>query len=207
MKTVNPILLYFLLIPFIGQIDFLKNENKTFKNINYSFSPQLGEYLSIKDHPKAKGVNMKIKVPIGWEVKDGDRPNIVKKFVKGDNVYLIQIRDNITFFTRNKSREAIQKDNFISDLVQKESSFFKNLEIIEQSIVTIDTYPAIQYKVKGEFEQMGYNANLILKSWIIFYEDKYIILQSMSTNDLSFYENEELYSLLTNSIIFPEHYN
>ena len=105
MRTINSILLYFLLIPFISQIDYFENENKTFKNINYSYSPQLGEYLSLKDHPKAKGVNMKIKVPIGWEVKDGDRPNIVKKFIKGDNVYLIQIRDNITFFSRNKSTD------------------------------------------------------------------------------------------------------
>jgi hypothetical protein len=170
-------------------------------------STQIGEYLSIKDHPKAKGVNLKIQVPVGWEVKEGDRPNIVKKFVKGDNLYLIQIFDNVTFYSRKQSRESLQKESFVSDLIQKESSFLKNFEVLEQSIITIDTYPAIQYKVKGEIEQMGNKVSFIMKSWLILYEDKFIILQSMASNNLNFNENEQLYSLITNSVIFPEHYN
>ena len=200
------ILNYFFLTPLISQTEYYNNKGIIYKNINYSLSTQLGEYLSIKDHPKAKGVNMKIQVPIGWDIMEGDRPNIVKKFVKGDDVYLIQIRDNVTFFTRKQSRETIQKDNFVNDLIQKENSFLKNLEVLEQSIVTIDTYPAIQSKVKGDYEQMGYKVTFIMKSWIIFYEDKYIILQSMGGNNSNFYENEQLYSLITNSVIFPEHY-
>ena len=65
-----------------------------------TFNFKLGEYISIKDHPKAKEVNLKLKVPVGWEVKEGDRPNIVKKFVNEGNTYLIIIKDNVTFFSR-----------------------------------------------------------------------------------------------------------
>jgi|LakMenE18May11ns_1017448.scaffolds.fasta_scaffold9563388_2 hypothetical protein len=204
MKTFFYIICYLFSIPLFSQSNNI--EKTIYKNINFSLSTQLGEYLSIKDHPKAKGVNLKIQVPVGWEVREGDRPNIVKKFVNGDDVYLIQIRDNVTFFSRKQSRETIQKDNFVNDLIQKENAFLKNLEVLEQSIVTIDTYPAIQSKVKGDYEQMGFKVTFIMKSWIIFYEDKYIILQSMGGNNSNFYENEQLYSLITNSVIFPEHY-
>jgi hypothetical protein len=205
MKTFFYIICYLFLIPLFSQSNNI--EKTIYKNINFSLSTQIGEYLSIKDHPKAKGVNLKIQVPVGWEVKEGDRPNIVKKFVKGDNVYLIQIFDNVTFYSRKQSRESIQKESFVSDLIQKESSFLKNFEVLEQSIITIDTYPAIQYKVKGEIEQMGNKVSFIMKSWLILYEDKFIILQSMASNNLNFNENEQLYSLITNSVIFPEHYN
>jgi len=205
MKTFFYIICYLFSIPLFSQSNNI--EKTIYKNINFSLSTQLGEYLSIKDHPKAKGVNLKIQVPVGWEVKEGDRPNIVKKFVKGDNVYLIQIFDNVTFYSRKQSRESIQKESFVSDLIQKESSFLKNFEVLEQSIITIDTYPAIQYKVKGEIEQMGYKVPFIMKSWLILYEDKFIILQSMASNNLNFNENEQLYSIITNSVIFPEHYN
>ena len=41
---------------------------------------QLGEYISYKNHPKAKGVNIKIKDPLAFEKQEGDRPNIVAKF-------------------------------------------------------------------------------------------------------------------------------
>lgn len=205
MKTFFYIICYLFSIPLFSQSNNI--EKTIYKNINFSLSTQIGEYLSIKDHPKAKGVNLKIQVPVGWEVKEGDMPNIVKKFVKGDNVYLIQIFDNVTFYSRKQSRESIQKESFVSDLIQKESSFLKNFEVLEQSIITIDTYPAIQYKVKGEIEQMGNKVSFIMKSWLILYEDKFIILQSMASNNLNFNENEQLYSLITNSVIFPEHYN
>ena len=204
MKTFFYIICYLFSIPLFSQSNNI--EKTIYKNINFSLSTQIGEYLSIKDHPKAKGVNLKIQVPVGWEVKEGDMPNIVKKFVKGDNVYLIQIFDNVTFYSRKQSRESIQKESFVS-LIQKESSFLKNFEVLEQSIITIDTYPAIQYKVKGEIEQMGNKVSFIMKSWLILYEDKFIILQSMASNNLNFNENEQLYSLITNSVIFPEHYN
>jgi hypothetical protein len=205
MKTFFYIICYLFSIPLFSQSNNI--EKTIYKNINFSLSTQIGEYLSIKDHPKAKGVNLKIQVPVGWEVKEGDRPNIVKKFVKGDNLYLIQIFDNVTFYSRKQSRESLQKESFVSDLIQKESSFLKNFEVLEQSIITIDTYPAIQYKVKGEIEQMGNKVSFIMKSWLILYEDKFIILQSMASNNLNFNENEQLYSLITNSVIFPEHYN
>jgi hypothetical protein len=39
--------------------------------------------FSTKDHPKAKGVNFTIAYPSSWAAAEGERPNIVQKFVSG----------------------------------------------------------------------------------------------------------------------------
>lgn len=172
-----------------------------------TFNFQLGEYISIKDHPKAKEVNLKIKVPIGWEVKEGDRPNIVKKFVNEGNTYLILIKDNVTFFSRKQMRESLLEDNFVKEFVQEAISFLKSPQVINQSVVTIDTYPAVQFKVKGKMERSGLTFPVMIKCWVVFYEDKIIFLQSMGIDNPEFRALEQLYLLITNSVIFPEQYN
>lgn len=171
-----------------------------------TFNFKLGDYVSIKDHPKAKEVNLQLKVPVGWEVKEGDRPNVVKKFVNEGNTYLILIKDNVTFFSRNQIREALKEDNYVKEFVQESSSFLKSLQVIDQSVVTIDTYPAIQFKVKGKMERAGFTFSFIMKSWVVFHEDKIIFLQSMGIDNHDYRELEELFSLITNSVIFPEQY-
>lgn len=172
-----------------------------------TFNIELGEYVSIKDHPKAKEVNLKLKVPVGWDVKEGDRPNIVKKFTNEGNTYLILIKENVTFFSRKQIREALQEDNFVKEFVTEASSFLKNPQVIDQSVVTIDTYPTVQFKVKGKMERSGLTFPIIMKCWVVFYEDKIIFLQAMGIDNSEFRALELLYTLITNSVIFPEQYN
>lgn len=184
----------------IKKVSVKSNEFSTF---NFT----LGEYVSIKDHPKAKEVNLKLKVPVGWEVEEGDRPNIVKRFVNEGNIYLISIKDNVTFFSRKQIREALQEDNFVNEFVQEASLFFKSPQIIDQSVVTIDTYPAVQFKVKGKMERTGLTIPVIMKCWVVFHEDKIIYLQAIGIDNLEFRALEQLYTLISNSVIFPDQYN
>jgi len=183
-------------------------EKVSIKSNEFStFNFDLGEYLSIKDNPKAKEVNLKLKVPIGWDVKEGDRPNIVKKFVNEGNTYLILIKDNMTFFSRNESKELLRDENLVKEFVQESSSFLKNPEVLDQSVVTLDTYPTVQFKVKGTMERSGLTIPIIMKCWVVFYEDKIVFLQSMGIETTEFRALEQLYFLITNSVIFPEQYN
>lgn len=184
----------------IEKVSVKSNELST-----YNF--KLGEYLSINDHPKSKDVNLKLKVPIGWEVKEGNRPNIVKKFVKDGNTYLILIKDNMTFFSRNQSKELLEDENFVDEFVKETSSHLKNSEVMDKSVLTIDTYPAVQFKVKGKMERSGITIPMIMRCWVIFYEDKIVFLQSIGIDNADFRALEQLYLLISNSVIFPEQYN
>jgi hypothetical protein len=171
------------------------------------FNFELGGYISIKDHVKSKDVNLKLKVPQGWEVKEGDRPNIVKKFTKDGNIYLILIKDSMTFFSRSESKELLNDKNFINEFVEESSSFMKNSEVIDKSAVTIDTYPSLTFKVRGKMERSGITIPTIMRFWVVFYEDKIVFLQSWGVDNPEFRALEQLYFRITNSVIFPDQYN
>lgn len=166
----------------------------------------LDDYISLKDLPKAKGVNMKIQPPKNWEANDGNRPNIARIFSKDGRTYSILVKDNVSFFSRNEIRELLEDDEFTADMVSGMSESLKNPKSLKRKVVSIDTYPAIEYMIKGNREQMGINMTIIIKGWVIYYEDKMIYLQGVTLSD----ENSEkfvlLYDQITNSVVFPDQY-
>lgn len=178
-------------------------KSNEFSNLNFD----LGNFISIEGHPKAKGVNLKLKPPIDWKIEEGDRPNIVKKFVYENNSYMIIVKDNITFFSRNEVRELLEDDDYVNEFISDASSFLQYPEILNHDIVTIDKYPTLVFTMKGQMERSGIKMSLIFKNWIIFYEDKIVFLQCGGINNNEFYTLEGLFNLITNSVIFPEQYN
>jgi hypothetical protein len=178
-------------------------KSSEFSNLNF----ELVDFISIEGHPKAKGVNLKIKPPGNWEIKEGDRPNVVKKFVFQNNSYMILVKDNYTFLSRNEAKELLDDKDVINEFLIEATSFLKNPEILNQSIVTVDKYPALTFTFTGWMERSGINMELISKNWIIFYEDKVVFLQSGGLAGKEFKTLENLFNLITNSVIFPEQYN
>lgn len=181
----------------------LSIKSNEFTTLNF----KLGDYVSIMGHPKAKGVNLKLKQPTGWEIKEGDRPNVVQKFVYKTNTYLILIKDNMMFFSRNEAKELLADEDYVNEFLYESNTFLSDFNIINHKLVTVDTYPALEYTVEGSNERSGLKLNLIMKTWLIFFEDKIIFLQCMSADKKEFQKLETLYNLITNSVIFPEQYN
>ena len=184
----------------IKRVSVKSNEFSTF---NY----QLGEYFSINDHPKSKGVNLKLKPPIGWEIKEGIMPNIIKSFVNDGNSYRIQIKDFLTFFSRSEIKELLKDESFLNEFVEESSSFMENPEVIDKSLVTIGTYPSITFKVRGEMEKLGITIPMIMRFWFIFYEDKIITLSAGGIKNNEYEILEKVYFKITNSVVFPDQYN
>lgn len=200
LKGINVDFHYYKNGSLIKRVSVKSNEFSTF---NY----QLGEYFSINDHPKSKGVNLKLKPPKGWKIKEGIMPNIVKKFVSDGNSYTIQIRDFITFFSRSEIKELLKDESFINEFVEESSSFMENSEVIDKSLVTIGTYPSVTFKVRGEMEKSGITISMIMRSWVVFYEDKIITLSAGGLNNNEYEGLEKVYFKITNSVVFPDQYN
>ncbi len=196
---------YLIILYFVSFQIFCQNYSESKGSLGMKF--QLGEYISIKDHPKAKGVNMKLKVPIGWQVGEGDRPNVVKKFIKDGNVFMMMVKDNVTFFSRKEIRELFKDEKFTSDLALEFGSVLQSPQLIDKSVVTIDNYPALSFKIRGNVERSGLRFSVIMKCWMFLYEDKVVSLQSAGIGKTNFNLLEILYSSITNSVIFPEQYN
>ena len=200
LNNINADFYYFKDNTISKKISIKSNEFST-----YNF--KLGDYISAKDHPKAKDVNLKLKVPIGWEILEADRPNIVKKFVNGNNSYMILIKNHMTFLSRKEAKEMLSDEEFNDELIDGASSFLKNPQILNKNVITVDTYPTLAFTVKGEAERLGYKFGMIMKFWFIFHEDKVIALQGGGMDNAEFKVLEYLYTSITNSVVFPEQYN
>lgn len=168
---------------------------------------KLGEYLSIKDHPKAKGVNLKLQQPIGWKIDEGERPNIVKKFVYRGNMYIILIQDNSMFLSRNEAKDLLSDEKTVQEFIQEHISFSTNLKVLSSRIITVDNYPTLEFTFSDVVERIGVKAKMFGKIWVVLYEDKFVFLQCACSSVKSFNALEPLYNLITNSVIFPEQYD
>lgn len=171
----------------------------------YNF--ELGDYISIKDHKKSKGVNLKLKAPIGWEIKEGDRPNIINKFNYGNNYFTIMVAEAPAFLSRKEAKEILLDVNSVKEFMESACSSFINPKILDHKYMTVDTYPTLEFKFTGSKERLGIKINLIVKSWMIFYEDKFVTLSASGDDNNEFKALEYLYLRIINSIIFPDQYN
>ena len=178
---------------------------KSYELANLNFN--LGEYISIDGHPKAKGVNLKLRPPKGWQIEEGDRPNIVQKFLFKNNNYMIIVKDNIMFFSRNEIRELLSDDEYVNELLSEASSFLTNPQILNHRIVSVDKYPSLEFILKGEMERLGIKMRIKQKCWMVFFEDKIVYLQCGGLDNNEFTALEYLYDSITNSVIFPEQYD
>ena len=192
---------------------FYYNDNKLIKTVEISNSHstfsnyELGSYINLDGHPKGKDVNIKLKPPVDWKILEGDRPNILKKFVDESNMFLILIKENSTFFSRNESRELLSDEDYTEDFFSESGRIFTSYEIYNKRIITIDTYPTLEYMISGTTERSGITLEMVMKIWIIFYEDKMIHLQASGLDRFSFEQREPLYTSIINSVIFPDQYN
>jgi hypothetical protein len=166
----------------------------------------LGNYLSIKDHPKSKGVNLEIRAPVGWDILEGDRPNVVKKFAKDGNGYLILVTENMTFFSRKESEKILLEEDTLNQMINEYSSILEEMEVLETSVVTIDTYPALYIKAKGKKERLGLNLSIVFSSYTILYEDRIVTLQGFRIDKSKYRSLEQVFFSITNSVIFPDQY-
>lgn len=168
---------------------------------------QLGEYHSIKNHPKAKGVNLKVKVPKGWEILEGDRPNVVVKFLNSNDMFLVMVRDTETFISKKSAKELFEDEEFVTELKGAYNSQFNEWSLLDKKTVTIDNYPALELTVSGSGERLGVNFEMLMKTWYFFYEDKFIYLQGSGVKSNTWAARSQLFSLIANSVVLPDQYN
>jgi hypothetical protein len=173
---------------------------------------RLGDFISIKGHPKSLGVDMQLKVPENWKVEEGDRPHVVKRISYSTNSYMynaftITITENIMFVSRNEARELFADSKTVSEMVEGLIvELFNNPKIHNHKVITIDKYPALEFTVSGKKERAGINMSLKFRCWYVFYEDKIVVFQAGSFDNGEFERLEPFYLKIINSVIFPEQY-
>ena len=185
-----------------GQVDvgyyYFKND-RLIRSVDIEWEEltfKLGDYIDLTNHPKSNGLEYKIKKPLGWEVKEGDGPHIVKQFTSGKNVYLIYIRETGQFFSKDEVKEFFEnqtdRNEFVNEF-SKNGGFYLN----SNKVVTIERHPFIYTSGSFQEERMGVEIKGSVHLWMSFIEDQFIYF--MGSN----YSEEDSYMdffRITNSI-------
>lgn len=171
--------------------------------------------FNTKNHVKSKGAEFTIAYPNSWVSKEGDRPNIVQKFIsengRGLEMALILTNaiplHNGVRLTRNELKELFTPTE-LREIVPS------GARLIEAKATEIEGEPAgiIEYALR--MERAG--ESVIMQSWslIFAYNGTFVQVQfSVGVPDISGgYELAQqrmddfkpLFHLMANSIIFPE---
>lgn len=171
------------------------------------------EIVSLKDHPKASGVNIELTKPKGWEVKEGNGPHIVQKYEANMVHYYIQINELPTFFSR-KEAELLFSDNptlglSLDDFLSEYFSGYPGCNIHSREVEMVNRYPALHVRFDHTTTRMGVTLPTYANVWIIFYEDKLITIwgSTISTDEKEQSMYDVLFSMLVNNVRFPDQFN
>jgi hypothetical protein len=178
-----------------------------------SQSTKLGEYVIYENHPKAKGVNFKVKKPNGWEKMEGDRPNVVQKFLKGTNSYMTLILDTGQFISKSQGKELLNDEEIANEMANGMLSVGENSKLISKKYITVDNYPSLEIIMETDVERIGVIGRTRFIIWNVFYEDRLVQLMAGTLIKANGVEVESdwksdlaTYRLVTNSMIFPDQY-
>ena len=179
---------------------WIRVKSREYSPINF----ELGQYTSIKGHPKSKGIDFKIRPPKDWLVQEGNGPNVVRKFTYKNYGFTIVTKHMPTFMSRSKAKATLSDDSFIGELT---GELCPSIKRKSEDLVTIASYPAVRASFLCPQELNGIKIDMFMVSWLIFLEDKVVILGGVGFNEIEFQELKKLYSLVAVSSSFPERFN
>lgn len=166
-----------------------------------SVSFELGDYVSIKDHPKSQGVNFRLRPPKRWLIYEGEVGGNVYRFWDKQGTVVVGVGDMPTFRTRANYREYYSDDSKISavaeDLLPCTSG-----KLIDFGLVTIGRHPAIKLEYACNSEINGTYIDSFSIHWVILYEDKTVSLMGMGVNKVEFQELKKLYNEIARTALF-----
>jgi len=164
---------------------------------------------------KAKGVSFSIEVPKTWIAKEGNRPNIVQKFVsesgRGFELLLVLIKD----MPLQPGEKITEKDILeilnpkdIKDVLPDGSIY------INSGKLTLENLPGYWVHFKMNKLRVRNSVDMETIMYIIFYKNKMIQIQGSVITSINgkqidnggFKKYEKLYDLMANSFMLPDMY-
>ena len=168
---------------------------------------QLGDYYNSEGHPKAKGLNFKIRKPLGFEQNEADRPNIVQKWekYKTDNdkyvslmILVKKFPSEMQGFSKDDWTQYLKNDGGVDDFAPEDA--------YNKKFIVVDNYPAVSYDCSVEISQMNLTFKRYMSIIMVPIDDNgfQIMFQAPSKRILE--ANKSLFYRLANSVVFPDQY-
>ena len=178
------------------------------KNPTYEFTDGFKYRFSSKENAKAKGVDFHLDIPKSWLAKEGNRPNIVQKFISqnghGSAMVLILVVElpQATIITEEDVKELAQSEES-KDMLPKNSHF------INSGFIKIDGLAGMCQEYKLLQTQLDNEILMHTISYSVYYKNKMISIQcsvgsnsseEANTDDI-FMKYKDLFKLITGSLV------
>ena len=135
---------------------------------------------STKGHPKSKGVTINSKLPLSWKQQEGDRPNIIQKFVSengsGQEIVLFMVKD-LELPSGYKITQSELDDFFVESELRE--MIAEGSEFISAKRISLDNHTGGQIIYKTVQERLDFTITMQSVQFITIYNGKMIFLQCM----------------------------
>jgi hypothetical protein len=184
---------------------------QTFSEDAAAFRDGTAPKFSTKGHPKSKGAVFTIKYPPSWEAKEGDRPNVVQKFVGKANggiatamIITKSIPSNVRF-TQADVRAAVSPEG-LKDFLPEGAKLLK----VKTTKIEGESAGLIEYSMR--MERAGAEADFQYLT-LIFFQGRTMVSMQFSIGALSsdsgdlpsrFEEFRPIFNLMMNNIVFDD---
>ncbi|KAB7619456.1 hypothetical protein [Alkalilimnicola sp. S0819] len=146
-----------------------------------SFTDGTASKYDTAGHPKAKGLEVTLQYPPSWQAKEGERPNVVQKFVSEHGGGL----EVCTFLV--KALPVVPSEADMADLFSEQS--LPNLlpggsRYIDGTLTKIDGQPAARIRAMRETQSAGMSLRSIEAHYFFQWRDRFGMFQCISGADM-----------------------
>ena len=169
--------------------------------------------FNTENHPKAKGAHFRVSYPLSWKALEGERPNIVQKFVSEEGRGLelamiitqsLQLPPGIAF--TNADIEEFFSSGGMKEMLPEEARF------IDSKQTKIEGIPAGILEYSTRQERAGFAIDMQILAYIFIHRSTMVQFQCQvagmadSQTDISSRMDQfrPLFTVMANSIVVPD---
>jgi len=161
--------------------------------------------FSTQNHPKAKGVHFTIAYPISWTAQEGERPNIVQKFVSrgGRGLAMAVIVTKTLPLPAGTTLTEADLNEFFTPTELKDM-LPEGAKFINSKKTEIEGLPAgiLEYSMRGE--RAGIAIDMQVISYTFIHHSTMVQLQCAVSGEAAMATFKTLFALMANSIVIPD---
>lgn len=182
-------------------------------NPSKEFSSGFTTTYSTKGHTKSKNVEINAKFPNSWNQQEGDRPNVIQKFVsengKGQEIILFMVKD-LGLPTDYKVTEEELSEFFVESKLKQ--MIPDGSEFISAKKITLDKQIGGQIIFKTTAERLDFTITMQAIHFITIYDGKMVFLQCMVSAEQGENLNDRfnlflpLFRQVANSLVLMDQY-
>jgi hypothetical protein len=181
----------------------------TAENSTSTLAGKPAKKFSTAGHAKAKGVDLTIKYPADWNAAEGDRPNVVQKFVNPTSTALVLVGTK-TFPGETPSQEEVAE--FLADREAVVDLVTPNSKALDFKFTKLEGEPAAIVEFLDARERAGIRVNSHVVCLIFFRGNIMVLVHGMvgdpsndpATVSKNFDSYRGLFTLMFSSIVFND---